>query len=213
MKPIDDPQDRRLLHIHGERIIQRDIDQLLGVCVFALQDGHIDQDEAKAILDWMNNHTTCLDTWPASVLYDRLRTMLTDDHLDSEEQAELLDLVMQISRPRTSEGVIAPSALPLNTPLPEVIIANRQFCFTGVFDYGSRNDCFEAIIQRGGIAAKGITKKLDYLIVGNVGSEAWRHTSFGNKIIKAVEYRDGGSRLAIISEDHWIKNLNDNSSA
>jgi NAD-dependent DNA ligase len=192
--------------MHEQRLIQRDIDQLLGVCEFALQDGHIDQGEAAAILAWLNNHSACLDAWPASILYDRLSKMLADDVLDDDEQGELLGLVMSIVKPPI-EAARSPATLPLTAPAPAVQLLGKTFCFTGVFDFGSRADCHAAIEDLGGIPAKSITKKLDYLVIGNVGSDCWRHSSFGTKIIKAVEYRDAGAPLAIVSENHWIEHL------
>lgn len=36
---VDDPEDPVLLRVHAKRLISRDIDQLLGICEFALQDG------------------------------------------------------------------------------------------------------------------------------------------------------------------------------
>lgn len=202
---IDDPQDPGLLKVHAARLISRDIDQLLGICEFALQDGYIDQGEAESILAWLNNHRACLDTWPANVLFDRLRILLADGVLDEDEQRDLLGIVMSITKPRTSEGIIVPSTLPIDTPAPDVLFEQHSFCFTGVFDFGPRAQCQSAITERGGIPAPGITKKLHYLVIGNIGSEVWKHSSFGNKIAKAVEYRDAGVPLAIISEDHWAK--------
>lgn len=205
--PIEDPADPRLFKIHADRLIKRDIDQLLGICEFALQDGHIDQAEARSILSWLHDHRLCIDTWPASVLYDRLRHMLADGHLDRDEQRDLLTLIMNIASPRSSAGNVVPTALPLNAPAPPVIIEGRSFCFTGVFDFGRRADCHEAIEQRGGIPAGGITKKLHYLVIGNIGSEVWKHSSFGSKIAKAVDYREAGASLAIISESYWAAQL------
>lgn len=202
-----DPEDPQLLRVHADRIIKRDIDQLLGICEFALQDGHIDHGEAQAILAWLSNHRACLDTWPANILFDRLRVMLADGSLDTDEQGELLSLVMNIARPRTGQGDIRPTSLPIDQPPPSIIFDSRSFCFTGVFDFGSRAACQAAIAERGGIAANGITKKLHYLVIGNIGSEVWKHTSFGTKIAKAVEYRDAGAKLCIISEDHWVTHL------
>lgn len=202
-----DPEDPAILRIHSPRLIQRDIDQLLGILEFNLQDGHIDQDEATSILAWLNQHRSCLDTWPANILYDRLKTMLADGVLDQDEQGDLLGLVLSIAKPRTTAGTLAPATLPLTTPAPAVVFADKSFCFTGVFDFGSRAECQQAVTQRGGIAADGITKKLHYLVIGNVGSETWRHSSFGSKIIKAVDYRDSGLPLAIISESHWASHL------
>src|SRR5574338_1272354 len=121
----------------------------------------------------------CLDTWPASVLYDRLRAMLADGWLDEDESGELLGLLMQIAAPQGRADSVAPSSLPLTVPAPEIIHPGRSFCFTGVFEFGSRADCHEAVLGLGGEPTKGVTKKLDYLIVGAVGSEFWRHSSFG----------------------------------
>lgn len=196
-----------LLRIHGARLVQRDIDQLLGICEFSLQDGMIDQAEAESILAWLNSHKECLDTWPANILYDRLRSMLADGVLDDQEQGDLLGLILQISQPRSTDGAIVPSALPLNEPQPPVMFSGKSFCFTGVFDFGSRAECQAVVTDLGGACIHGIKKKLHYLVVGNIGSETWRHTSFGAKIAKAVEYRDKGIPIAIISESHWAAHL------
>lgn len=204
---IDDPEDPRLLRIHNARLIQRDIDQLLGICEFALLDGMVDQAEATAILTWLEAHRACLDTYPANILYDRLHRMLADKVLDSDEQGELLGIMLNIAQPRRADDTIVPSLLPLTQPAPIVTWASSTFCFTGVFDFGSRAECQQEVTLRGGINAGSITKKLRYLVIGNVGSEVWKHSSFGLKIAKAVEYRDQGARVAIIDEDHWTKHL------
>lgn len=201
-----DLSDEALSRIHAARLVQRDIDQLLGICEFALLDGMIDQGEAEAILQWLEAHPGCLSTWPASVLYSRLRRMLSDGILDDQEQGELLGIVLQIAQPRQADGAV-PTTLPLDNPPPAVVIPNRCFCFTGAFDFGTRAECHAAIESRGGTALKGITKKLHYLVIGSIGSDFWRHTSFGAKIAKAVEYRDAGSPVAIVSEAHWISFL------
>ncbi|MEP7073420.1 MAG: hypothetical protein ABI727_04485 [Nitrosospira sp.] len=201
-RKIDDPQDPRLLRIHADRLIERDITQLTGLCEASLQDGHVSQEEAENILAFLDRHRACLDTWPANTLYTRLRKMLADGILDREEERDLLGLIMNIGRPRDNDDLIIPS-LPIDDPAPDIIFDSRTFCFTGVFDYGPRNECLETVTQRGGIAAKGVTKKLHYLVIGNIGSEVWKHTSFGLKIAKAVSYREAGVPIAIIAEPHW----------
>lgn len=204
---IKDPEDPRILKIHAKRLINRDIDQLLGICELSLQDGTVDQGEAEAIMAWLGNHKACLDTWPANVIFDRLRMMLSDGVLDQDEQRDLLGLILRIAAPRNDCLKIVPAALPVNVPQPRIVIPERRFCFTGVFDFGSRDECIAAVEARGGRALKDVTKKLHYLVVGNIGSEAWKHASFGNKISKAVEYRESGVPLAIVSETHWSSSL------
>lgn len=199
--------DSSLLAIHGERLIRREIDQLLGICEFTLQDGLIDAHEAAEIYTWLNNHRACLNTWPASVLYARLRSMLADGVLDDDEQGDLLGLVASIVTPPVENKARAPSSLPVDSPVPDIVFDERSFCFTGVFDFGTRTDCHSAIRIRGGVPAERITQKLHYLVIGNVGAETWRHSSFGAKIAKAVEYREQGAPLKIVAETHWSNAL------
>lgn len=203
MSTFVDPEDPRIKKLHAKRLINRDIDQLMGICELSLQDGIVDQGEAEAILAWLGSHKACLDTWPASVIFDRLRMMLADSVLDHEEQGDLLGLLLRLAAPRNNKNEIVPASLPLTQPLPSVVFEDRRFCFTGVFDFGSREECIAAIKCRGGGVLKDVTKKLHYLVIGNIGSEVWKHTSFGNKIAKAVEYHGSGVPLSIISETHW----------
>lgn len=192
--------------IHDDRLIEREIDELTGLCKGALLDGTISQIEAEGIKTWLDAHHHCLDRWPANVLYERLHAMLADGRLDDDEQGELLGILLRMAAPPSEDGT-TPSALPVDDPPPAVTIENHSFCFTGVFDFGSRAECQAAISQRGGMAVDGITKKLHYLVIGNIGSEFWKHSSFGTKIAKAVEYRDRGAPLIIISEPHWVQHL------
>lgn len=200
------PNDYGLRAIHEDRLIAREIDELTGLCKGAILDGSINQTEAKGIMAWLDTHIHCLDTWPASVLYDRLRGMLADGTLDSDEERDLLGLLTQFATPENVRGGV-PSALPIDQPAPPITIGGHSFCFTGVFDYGSRAKCEQAVSERSGIAANGITKKLHYLVIGNIGSEFWKHSTFGTKIAKAVEYRDAGAPLIIVSERHWTDHL------
>jgi NAD-dependent DNA ligase len=205
---VKDTEDPVLLRIHADRIKEREIKQLSGICEICLQYGYISEEEADGILLWLDNHRLRLDTWPASILYDRLRMLLVDRTLDSNEQGELLSLIMRIARPRLSDSWIKPSSLPVNDPLPGIIFEGRSFCFTGVFDFGPRAACQAAVIKRGGTVVDNITKKLHYLVIGGVGSEIWKHTSFALKIARAVSYRDSGIPLIIVPESHWEFHIN-----
>ena len=78
-----------------------------------------------------------------------------------------------------------------------------MFCFTGTCATGTRRDCQNVVRNLGGEVANGVTRKLDYLVLGAYVTDSWAHESFGRKIEKAVEYRDvKGTGLAIVSEHH-----------
>ena len=59
----------------------------------------------------------------------------------------------------------------------------------------------------GGICKADVVMSLDYLVIGMMGNEDWRHSSFGSKIEKAMKFNDGGCSIAIISEDAWANAL------
>jgi hypothetical protein len=92
---------------------------------------------------------------------------------------------------------------PFDDPLPEVSIQGRAFCFTGAFDYGSRNECRQAIVSRGGSLTDGVTSKTDVLVIGSDASPAWSHGNYGHKIEAAMVCRMQRGKPAIIPEAYW----------
>ena len=79
--------------------------------------------------------------------------------------------------------------------------------FTGRFAYGTRAHCEKEVHQRGGSCEANVTLRTTFLILGTFGSEDWRQTSYGRKIERAIELKEGGSPLRIVGEDHWANAL------
>ena len=42
-------------------------------------------------------------------------------------------------------------------------------------------------------------------MLGTYVTDSWVHESFGRKIEKAVEYRDAGVPIVIMSEEQWLE--------
>lgn len=61
----------------------------------------------------------------------------------------------------------------------------------------------EAIEARAGISSATVSKRVNFLVIGEVGSQAWRHSSYGRKIEAAIDLRESGTPIRIISESHW----------
>jgi len=95
---------------------------------------------------------------------------------------------------------------PFDRPQPDVVFNQRTFIFTGKFKFGTRKECQDAVIARGGSAPnqKSVSHLVDYLVVGTEGSAAWRRGAYGNKIQDAVLSRRAYSSPAIVSEEHWV---------
>ncbi|NWA46303.1 NAD-dependent DNA ligase [Pseudomonas reactans] len=190
---------------HQARIDRRSVDALIGITAGLTADGKINQLEAEFLKSWIETHLVHLEDPVVNILYQRLADMLSDGVLDEDESVELLEILHQfaglpVGAPQRTANV---SSLPLNDPIPELDWLDRVFLFTGVMAYGPRKDCESLVTKRGGVIGNSVSKKVHFLVVGSIGNEQWLHSSYGTKIKKAVELRNSGVPIAIISETHW----------
>ena len=199
------------------RIDRRSADALVGLAAGIVSDGVVTLKEATFLEEWIAKHLLHLEDPVVNILYRRLSNMLSDGILDAEESRELLAMLQNFSGLSLSQGkaenkaseasFTTPNDLPFNMPVPEIVWAERLFVFTGVMAYGPRKNCQALIEERGGLIGGGINKKTHYLVVGSVGNDQWRHSSYGLKIMRAVELRESGSPVAIIGEHVWQEAL------
>ena len=202
---------------HEDRIDRRSADALVGLAAGIVSDGVVTLKEAIFLEDWIAKNLLHLEDPVVNILYRRLSSMLSDGILDAEESRELLAMLQNFSGLSLCQGkavnrpsensFTAPNDLPFNMPIPEIVWQERLFVFTGVMAYGPRKDCQALIEERGGLIGGGINKKTHYLVVGSVGNDQWRHSSYGLKIMRAVELRESGSPVAIIGEHAWQEAL------
>jgi NAD-dependent DNA ligase len=200
----------RVQAFRSEAIIDRQIDELIGLIKGIMADGMVDQSEAEFLLRWMDTNKAARDRWPAKAIYPRLVAALADGKLDLDEQREILDLLVSAVGGNTApmHGESSDStALPLTSPAPCIAFAERLFCFTGKFHSGTRQWCETQVTMRGGMPAASVTRKLDYLVIGEIGSRDWIHSTHGRKIEKAIEYNDAGGAIVIVGEEHWFEHL------
>ena len=196
---------------NADRMDRRGADVLAGLAAGIAADGIVTIDEAKFLRQWIETQLAHLDDPVINLLYQRINLMLQDGELDAEESVELLETLrgfagLSVSGPST-KAYSAPNSLPLNRPEPEIICDGRVFVFTGTMAFGPRKECERLVRERGADIGAGVSKKIHYLVVGSVGNEQWRHSSYGTKILRAVELREEGIPIAIIGEDHWQRVL------
>ena len=187
-----------------KNIQDRQIDTLIGLSKGITADGVVDQSEAEFLQSWLiqNSHSQS----PIIVnLLDKVSRMLEDGILDEDESAELLGILHSISGEDSEVGEVAKATtLPVCSPAPNIEFQGNSFLFTGTCAFGTRKQCQGVIDSLGGVNAKGVTKALNYLVIGTYVTDSWVHEAFGRKIEKAMEYRDSGLPLSIITEEHWI---------
>jgi NAD-dependent DNA ligase len=187
-----------------KQIQDRQVDTLIGISKGLIADGKVDQSEAEFLLTWLAQSSLASDNPIIINLLEKLQVMLEDGVLDSDESAELFTLLHSITGDSSEFGELSKTtSLPINKPVPDVTFQGMTFLFTGTCAFGTRKQCQVATESLGGATAKGVTKSLNYLVLGTYVTDSWVHENFGRKIEKAMTYREKGVPLMIITEEHW----------
>jgi len=196
-----------LNRVGGPRIAERQIDELIGLARGLIADGRIEQSEVEYLQKWLAANLAVTEQPLIAGLYRRVEEILRDGIVDTEEKNELLDTLDRFTKRDIELGeVLKSTTLPLCDPTPVLEFGGRRYCFTGTFNYGTRKVCEDAVIARGALAGS-LTQKTGVLVIGIYATESWKHSSFGNKILQACEWRDFGLPISIVSEEHWVKAL------
>lgn len=187
----------------------RAIHEMLGLVKGVILDGEVSVGESQYLAHWINANPEAVASWPGRALADRLTRIFADHRVHDDEREDLLYFLQKLIGDDNAEhGDINPATrLPLDEPAPRLTFPSTEFVFTGRFIWGTRKACESAVAERGGTAGSGVTRRTRVLVLGDLGSRDWAHTSFGRKIQKAVQYRDAGVPLVIVDEPHWCESL------
>ena len=201
-----------------KRLEDRQMDTLVGISKGIIADGVVNQQEAEFLLNWLETSGDKLIENPlVDRLFDLLCDALDDGFLDSSEAAGVLTELKAFAGGVQTEGEDAKPLEAFDAPPPSVSFDGKQFLFTGDFVIGgpdrreNRKRCEADVESMGGVNAKSVTRKLDYLVVGTERASAWKHETYGGKIEKAVNAREKRGQPAIISEQHFVQALMDQS--
>jgi len=182
---------------------------MLGLVKGVILDGEVTATEAQYLAHWINANPDSVASWPGRALADRLIRIFADGRVDNDEREDLLYFLQKmVGHDDGQHGDVNPTTrLPLDEPPPSLTFPGTEFVFTGRFVWGTRSACESAVTARGGTAGSSVTKRTRVLVLGDLGSRDWAHTSFGRKIQKAVAYREAGVPLVIVDEPHWCSHL------
>lgn len=199
--------DALLNQLGDDRITSRQIDELVGLARGVAADGDLNQAEVEFLQKWLAANVAISQQPLIRTLYGRINEVLADGVLDTDEKTLLLDTLNSFSSRDFELGeVLKASTLPLCDPAPSLTFPGQSYCFTGTFMFGQRKVCEGAVTERGGHAG-GLSRKTDVLVIGAYATESWKHSSFGNKILQASQWRDEGISITIVSEQHWTGHL------
>ena len=193
----------RIIGADRNRLVQG-CGSLIGIATGLICDRNLNDAEIHFLSAWLESNTDISAAWPGDVLFDRVKRVLADGVISTEERQHLIVTLEELCG-GGAETAMQPGAVNQLAfdDSAEVKFPGFNFCVTGDFVFGPRDRVTEAISGRGGQVQNGITKKLHYLVVGLQGSDEWKHGSYGTKIEKAMAYKRDGLRIFIVREDIW----------
>ncbi|MBY0474196.1 MAG: BRCT domain-containing protein [Nitrosomonas sp.] len=200
--------DSAALKSIANRQLTKSMQTLLGICTGIAADNYISDNEVHFLNTWLTEYNSVSNVWPGSIISKRVRNILEDGIITDEDRHNLLDTLKQITGNHfTDTGSAQHETMKLPFDTPTLIFTQNIFCFTGEFVSGTRNYCKKITEQLGAMTADTMNKKVNYLVIGGIGSPAWVHESFGHKIAHAMRLKEKDHPILIIAEKHWIKSI------
>lgn len=202
-------QPVRLFKANEQNNVSKAIDQLTGICTGILADGIVSPKEAEFFASWVQKFAPLEPVWPFTDILRRVEKIFADGQVTAEECDELrgvMEALCGYTAP-ADPGETYAATLPVDIPPPNpILFKGRNFNITGKFAFGARRKVIEAMEASGGRALDAApTRESHYLVVGLFASRDWAHTNYGRKLERAVELRESGSGIVIVSEEHWKK--------
>ena len=173
------------------------LQELQGVLLGITFDGQLNDKEIYALKYWIDTHASLKGNYPFDKIYASLARVLEDNIITEEERSELMSLF---------QNIINPVETATDSACVESI-SGKAFCLTGDFGSMSRKDFEKLLADNGAVIKTGVSKRLDYLIVGDLGSEMWAQGNYGTKIKKAKEINEKGGNITIIKECDFLKEI------
>jgi NAD-dependent DNA ligase len=188
--------------------LNRSLGALIGIAQGLICDRHLNDDEVAFLDQWLTANESIALCWPGDVIHSRVKSVLEDGVITDTERAYLIETLRQLIGGTLEElGAERHVTELIFDDIPRVAFQGQRFCLTGEFVFAPRTVCAQAIETRGGTVAPSVNKKLNYLVVGGLGSPEWKHGSFGGKIERAMELKRDGMPIFIVHEDRWATSL------
>lgn len=199
-------------------IITSSIQFLSGFVHGTLSDGELANSEILFLEGWLKNNQFLRGTYPYDELYSLVAGILEDRIVTAQERETLMAFMGNLIEFKDSYNLIEADYSKLREKYsvqgicafqPEVTFDGRLFCFTGASYKGTRAELVDVIESLGGSFRSSVSKKTDYLIVGNAGNPCWAYSCYGRKIEEALALRKAGGKVQIVNEMDFWEAVND----
>ncbi len=187
--------------------VTADLQTLQGICHGILADGVVKDKEVFDLNKWLEEHEHLNTYYPYDEVRSLILSIVSDKVIDDEEKIVLKAYFNQFVhlhenevRNQIDQETVEMNISGLCTSEPEVTFPGKTFCITGVLKRGNRDQLQKDIESLGGIPTNNVSRKTDYLIVGDNGNPAWAFSCYGRKVEKALELRKKEHNIMLIHE-------------
>lgn len=167
---------------------------LQGILIGITSDNVLNENEIISLNSWLKNNTHLKGNYPFDRVFDVVSNALEDGILEKSELDEMLCLFNQFINPSET----------FCEKCDSININGKNICLTGEFENISRSD-LEIKLKNQGAQIKGVSKNIDYLVIGSLGSERYANGNYGSKTKKAIEMNDKGANIIIMNEQDFLK--------
>jgi NAD-dependent DNA ligase len=188
--------------------LNRSLGALIGIAQGLICDNELNDNEIDFLNKWLESNDVISNSFPGDVLYSRIQSIIADGVITDDERTHLIDTLQQLVGGALSELAdnTHVSSLAVDN-VNEISFEGKRFVLTGDFVFGSEMLCRELTERFGGTVSDTTSKKIDYVVVGGLGSKKWKYGSFGNKIKDAMQLKSEGSLILIIHENCWANSF------
>jgi len=186
-----------------------DLQRLHGVMGGIVADGVVTEQELRGLRDWVSQHEHLRACWPYDEVDSLITSILRDQRVDAQEQLRLKSFFSEFvavldDRTITQPLVqVAGSFVGLCAVDPEIQFPGHKFCFTGMSARLTRAGFVDPVRKLGGEPLMGVSRFLNYLVIGAEGNPCWSYACYGRKVEKAVELRRSGARILLVHENDF----------
>jgi NAD-dependent DNA ligase len=192
-----------------------DMQKLHALIAGIASDGEISVEELKGLSVWLEEHEHLRRCWPYDEIESLVTSVLADKKIDPDEHKILMSFFGEFVSILDNKTIVSPEFLEgsnivgLCAVCPEIAFSDAVFCLTGQSHKYTRIEFEELIFSLGGKAASGVSKKVNYLVVGADGNPCWAYACYGRKVEKAVELRRAGHTIVIVHENDFHDAVSD----
>ncbi|MGB3386112.1 MAG: BRCT domain-containing protein [Marinomonas sp.] len=183
------------------------INEFLGLISGIIADDVINKDEFTYLVQWIKEHEDLVDDVVVRGVVIKLIEFSELESIRESDKEKLLDFLKKVAGVRFIDtGSV--DVHPIGGIADEIKSMDHEgakICFTGVFDTGSRKEIEAIAHDLGAITRKDPSQSIDYVVIGSKVSPDWKNTSLGRKIQKAVEFREAGFPVVILTEKQWLE--------